>query len=450
MLSKFIDSVLIIDDQEEEVSGLIELFEKNDIWVKYINPPSDRKEIQERFKQPIRNRKLIFLDLKLDDTKTTKDNISTLIRPLLASLIGKNFGSYGIVMWTRNEDHINEFKEKIILDKAKYTLPLFVIGLDKQKYLQNDFNDLFDDLKSKLQQNVAANFLIKWSTLIEYAKNSILQDIFHLAEDYNSQNNNLQYILYHMAKNHFGLGDDFIDDNSILAKEAFSAFSGLFQYHLQLVNLPESCKLFSSPNEIKYIFIKEGYQYEKKGNEYIVNGNPIEKKDLNRKMIDQEIGLLFAKLNSKLLLDFNPFGLKPGNIYIDAGLCYVSKEITSDDIPIVIELSPPCDYANTSKKRGLPKFVSGFISKYDQGRLKKLNSDALYTEAYPLYIENLPIMGDGIYMLTFDFRYINNIHEKELQIKNYKYLFRVKDNLFADILQKMSSYTARLGLSIIR
>ncbi len=449
MLDKFINSVLIIDDREDEVSGLVDLFEKNDIWVTHKNPPKEKNEIEQEF-NPIRNRKLIFLDLKLDESKTTKDNISTIIRPLLTALIGNDFGSYGIVMWTRNEEHIDEFKEKIILDKEKYTLPLFVIGLDKQKYLRDGFDSLLDDLNNGLQQNVAANFLMKWSMSIEYAKNDVLNDIFNLIENYNLQNNNLQFILYHMAKNHIGLGDDFIEDNSIIGEEAFNAFSGLLQYHLQLGNLSESCKLFSNPDEIKYKFFKDETQYEKRGNEYIVDGNQIGKKDPNRKIIDQEIGLLFAKLNSKLLLDFNSIGLKPGNIYIDAGLCYVSKEITSDDLPVIIELSPPCDYANTSKKRGLPKFVSGFISKYDQNRLKKLNSDALYTETYPLYIEDLPIMGNGIYMITFDFRYINNIHEKELLIKNYRYLFRAKDNLFADILQKMSSYTARLGLSIIR
>ena len=59
------------------------------------------------------------------------------------------------------------------------------------------------------------------------------------------------------------------------------------------------------------------------------------------------------------------------------------------------------------------------------------------------------IDNDKIFGIILDFRYINNFSEDEVN-SNFEFIFRVKDKLFADILQKMSSYTARLGLSIIR
>ena len=160
---------------------------------------------------------------------------------------------------------------------------------------------------------------------------------------------------------------------------------------------------------------------------------------------------MYSQLNSKILLDFDGESVKkPGEVFIYNGSNqkYISDKKNKKDIPLVIELSPPCDFAN--KKGANPKIVSGFLTKYSPGRLKQLSSMAIYTESYPLYILGNETFEEGVYLMAFDFRYVNNILKSELDGEKFKYLFTVKDKLFADILQKMSSYTARLGLSIIR
>jgi hypothetical protein len=54
-------------------------------------------------------------------------------------------------------------------------------------------------------------------------------------------------------------------------------------------------------------------------------------------------------------------------------------------------------------------------------------------------------------MIVFDFRYFGMIKEDELKnAAQYQILFRTKDKLFADIIQKFSSHIARLGLAIIK
>jgi hypothetical protein len=462
MLNNFIDSVLIIDDKKDEVKDLIELFQSQDVWTTYFTPKQHESDTIEKNdiekldvicsrEFPFRNRKLIFLDLRLDESKTTKDNIQVILRPLFEKIIGKNFGSYGIVMWTRNEEHIDEFKDKIINDIDKYTLPLFIIGLEKQKYLTDGYDSLIEDLETELGKSVAASFFLKWRIAIENALENILSTITRLVGNFNTQNDNLEFLLYHMAKNNLGINDNLLEDFYALPIEAFEAFSHLLHSDLRKYISAQDCQLFSDIKKIKYTFFENDKKMEKKGQEYILNDRPIPKKDQkNRNTIDEQINTLFSKINSMILLDFKYYGLKPGNIYLDRGLCHVSKEIKDNDIPIVIELSPPCDYANSDKKRGQPKFVSGFLSIYDDKRLKELKSDSIYTEAYPIYLEKTEYYPENIYIISFDFRYINNIAELELRIKNYIFLFRAKDNLFADILQKMSSYTARLGLSIIQ
>src|SRR5690349_16013816 len=61
MLDTFINSALIIDDTVEDILTLSELLEARDIWVKHYTP-SDL----ERLKAPLKNRKLIFMDLQLN------------------------------------------------------------------------------------------------------------------------------------------------------------------------------------------------------------------------------------------------------------------------------------------------------------------------------------------------------------------------------------------------
>ena len=52
--------------------------------------------------------------------------------------------------------------------------------------------------------------------------------------------------------------------------------------------------------------------------------------------------------------------------------------------------------------------------------------------------------------MVFDLRYFGMLDESDLQDANkYKIIFKAKEKLFADILQKLSSYNARLGLSVI-
>lgn len=485
MLNEFINSVLIIDDKEDEVSGLIELLKKHDIWVKHINPPKEKEEIENKF-NPIRNRKLIFLDLKLDETKSTKDNISTIIRPLLTALVGQDFGSYGIVMWTRNEEHIDEFKEKIILDKEKYTLPLFVIGLDKQKYLLDGFDELLDDLNNKLQQNIASNFFINWSTLIEQGRDTVIQSIFELTKGYSDfDNQNLEFLLFHLAKNHIGLHESRIEEYP-LYKEVYKAFLGLLEYEVSS-NLDDlACQLFSDLENLSYV--NPSLNLSKSiHNQFVLGEDKIDLKEVEKnsnhlklcskickkmeiitqekeedikvqidefehklkqlKQLDDEIYILFSKLNTKLLIDEFPNNplIMPGNIYkiIDETGLLIPSYKNKSDTPIMIELTPPCDFANN--KYAYPKFIGGFITKYSENRLRSLASMAIYTETFPLNING------QLSIIAFDFRYISTIPREEVEdINKYKMIFRAKDNLFADILQKMSSYTARLGLSIIR
>ncbi len=444
ILTEVFQKALVIDDKKEEVDNLISHLEKKNIKTVFIEPNDENSDDYfKKFNGFPGN--LIFLDLYLNSMAGAEiRNHIAKIRGILTHIIGKRGIAYGIIVWSSHSDEIKLLQEKLLEDVNDYILPLFIFGMDKEKYkIQPD--EIFVDIASRLKDNVAASFYIKWSNSIEKAKSKVLSDIFGLVQGYEYQNKNLEFLLFQMAKNHIGISDEDLSGYDGLQKDAFNAFSELLSDDLKYF-IPDTCNLFSEMNLIEYTF-KENEEdtFSKKGSEYLKNKIALGKKDPDREKIDSKIFGLYASLNSKILLDFTDFGIiLPGNVYVNNNPCIYSNKMEEGDIPIIIELSPPCDFAN-KKKYAMPKFVSGFITKYD--KVKEIKGDALYTETYPLLI---PKIDEQIYAIVFDFRYVNNISEKELSALGNEFIFRVKDKLFADILQKMSSYTARLGLSIIR
>ncbi len=470
MIEEFIDSVLIIDDNEEEIKDLKNILVKKDIWVTCYNPPKEKQEI-DQISKPFKNRKLVFLDLRIDETKQTIENISVIIRPLLRKIIARDFGNYGIVMWTKHERHIAEFKEKIQKDVNDYQLPLFVIQMDKSKYLRDGFDNILIDLETRLQKNTAANFFINWSNLIQKGKDKAITSIFELIPDYQKQDKNLEFLLFKMAQNYTGIPFDKIDDAYPLSVDAIKAFNDLLISEINSISETNKLKL----NKNEYIFILSS---EDKG-WFIKNKLTDAKKDLMLKKISkeedakikwsicddftkkekkdeilntskEEIINLFSALNSKLLIDevnIKQDKIVPGNVYeikdISSNLKY--HDLPENAIPVIIEMTPPCDFSNNKTK--YPRALSGFIIELskDLKTIDTYKSEKFYSEFWPVKINNT------VKIVIFNFAVLGFVKEDKLKNeKRYKLLFRVKDKLFADILQKMSAYTARLGLPIIR
>lgn len=447
MIENFIDSALIIDDKKDEVEKLISLLTGKDIWVKYYHP----NDIQEtKFK----TRKIIFLDLLLDDSKSEKDNISTIIRPMFTKNFGKEYGTYGIVLWTRHLEWVAEFQKRIQNDFEKYSLPLFIVGLDKTKYLKSgNFDSIFSDLNKILSENIAASFFIVWNTLVNEGKDRAIRNIYSLVKDYDKQNNNLQYLLFYMAKNYTGIPINDIEEYSLYL-DAYRTFNDMVTYEV-ISQKNNSSEIFKNINNIR--FIADNREYSKTISEkYLFDNNEIDLKatknlhDKNIGKLNNEIYLTFSQLNSILLFDdanISQNKVLPGNIYeiVDKRNTLIPENLPPDAKPIIIEISPPCDYTQERMKNS--KVLGGFISKYSGKKYNDYSKEYYYKEAWPIFIKDF----DNPSMIIFDHRYFGSITEEELKDnKKYKLLFRAKNKLFADILQKLTSYNARLGLSIIR
>ena len=420
MITDFIDSVVIIDDKEKEIEELAKKLEEEDISVKMqIVNPQDKQ-----FKNIIplkKYRQLIFMDLSLDDSIDIKNNISTEIRPILSRILPKTKGCYGLVVWSKHTDDISILKEKLLEDKDRYCLPMFIVPFDKSNYLRNGYNGILADLNNILRQDPSATFFIEWHNSIKTAQDNTISKIYSLIPDYSARANDFLYILQKMALNYTGIPSNQLNGYP-LHIDAFKAFDDIL--HAELINCQKSgSNIFSNPVQA---FSKPN-----------------------------DLPNIYAHINAAILIDGNNIdqnSVIPGNIYEIKG---ANSPFKSNKAPqgaknIVIEITPPCDFSNKDK-RVKARLIGGFLINAENDPKKQIDGlkckkECFYSEIYPVIIPQDAVPQ----ILILDFRYFGA--EEDTNLKNarkYKILFRAKPKLFADIIQKFSSHAARLGLSVI-
>ena len=422
MITDFIDRVVIIDDKKEETDNLVQVLKKEDISVDVQLVNSQDKKLSS-IKPLKKYRQIVFIDLSLDDSINIENNISTLIRPILTKILPKSNGCYGLVVWSKHIDDVLKLKEKLMLDIGKYCLPMFVVSFDKNKYLREGYDTILEDLNKELQNDKLAYFFMKWVNTIRQAAGNAIFDIYSLVPDYNKQKTELVYLLYKMALNHTGIPENQIQkQNYNLTTDAYKSFDELLYSDLiNQLNKDTAINLFSFPQQ-----------------------NPWSGK------LQEEIDI-YSKLNTKLFID--SINIKqeipcPGNVYelkqIPNKFC---EGWPKNSTKICIELTPPCDF---SHKKIYSKIICGFLflptKKDNDSLLEFINSfkgDNKYLFWPFEYEQQFSIM-------VFDFRCMISLSDEDLKkTSDYKVLFRVNHKLFADILQKYSSYSARLGMSNI-
>lgn len=431
MIADFINSALVIDDNLDEVKGLSSMLESKGVAVTCYTPDQLPSHLV------LRNRKIIFIDLHIGEKAQRIEGHISKIRGILKDHIGLNFGLYGIVLWTKHLDEERIFEEKIQKDRENnlYTPPLFIVGLDKIKYLKQGKHDcLYEDLDRALNQDRSARFFIKWDHSVMDAQANTITNIYSLIPNYVNRSNDFLYILKQLALNYTGISEDAV--NYPLYIDAFKSFDDIL--HAELINCEKA-----DPDLFNTTQLNE----------------PCTKSLIN----------IYARINSCLLIDENNItagSVVPGNVYevIERSSPYISDKAPSGAQNIVMEITPPCDFSNKNK-RLRARLIGGFLvnvdntdkfktnSKKRKGGLVKAQVDQLNCSNQCYYSEVFPIIvghDKCPKILVLDFRCFGAEDDSNMtNEKKYKILFRAKPKLFADILQKFSSHAARLGVSVI-
>ena len=241
-----IKNVLIIDDNYDEVKGLEDELKKQDVGVICLNA-------DEAMTVNLRPKDLLFLDFMLDDMEDKfKSIMSAKIRPLLNKHFCKK-SPYGIVVWSKHEEKLDVFYEKLYIDALKnkeYDAPLFVIVLDKKQYLQSgNFQNIMSDIEEKIKQSASASFFINWNAGISKASYDSISDIYGLASSFADHDDEIKKILFKLAKSQTEIPkkelEKYITDN-LLSDDAYKTMDEILCSNLKLNDRTFHDNLFSS------------------------------------------------------------------------------------------------------------------------------------------------------------------------------------------------------------
>ena len=418
-LLKDIQTALIIDDDADEIKELQEMLTKRGVYTRIFGPddfvPDEPKTLK--------NHQLIFMDYMLIPGNE-KANESK-IRDILQKICHGDFGAYGLVLWTKHPAQIDLLKEKLTDDaRAKaYITPLFVVGLDKTKYLRHGYASLKDDLNGELEKSKAAAFFFGWRQSVERGADKALMDMYALVPDYKKQEEQFPHILSQLAHLYSGASEKKEAMYQGMNLDACKAFNELLHYDATACQ-GEMVDVFDNP--------------------------PIQ---ISTDQDLAEVLMQKAKLNSKFLIDEtkqNATLVLPGRVY------HVKQTIEQLEVPsaprdskaIAVELTPPCDAQN--KKYVAHRLIGGFMidcpTKEEEisEKLAKLGMGSR-SLVWPIYIEGT------IKILCFDYRCVYTLKDAELGDESkFEMMFTAKNRLFAELLQKFTSHAARFGLAILQ
>lgn len=449
-IEEMLDRVIVIDNLKEEMEDLVERLRKLDIAV-------DAPDYTEDYAQlPVyrHNHQLIFMDLMLDeDVSHLPTNISRVIR-ILNHIAGQGFGPYGLVLWTKHLDKLNqvlkrfesattavpavethqiEEDEVVVEDEPLTNPPVFVIGIDKVQFKATgvwDFSNVIPIINAELQKSNASYFFLRWLSATRQASQDTITSIYNLTSSYKNKEKEIGHLLFLLATNHTGINHTYPG----LTADTYKAFSDIIHPKINAITgselLPDYSKVDTSFKfededtvlaQLNTILFIDGVGIDQ--NE-IVPGNVYQVMDTNLPLIVSEVER--AKLQRK----------KPKSEKLEGYRDY-------DCIPIAIELTPPCDFSN---KKISSRLVGGYMMNYhlNENSNKKISSS---DKTYVLPPVILP--GENIIKyVIFDFRHLYTPSDEQLKDPNqFKVLFRANHSLFSDVLQKFSSHAARLGLN---
>lgn len=446
-IASAIDSVLVVDDKKSEIETLIEELRKKSIQTEYINPAEiDYIDVK-------CGNTLIVLDFELIEGVGHKANIGK-IRGILPK-ITENLKVYGIAFWSKHsEENFDEDMSKKLFDVLKSdidkdisdkTLPnpplYYVVIVDKLEYLNgtHDWSQFFKHFKEALAGNRTATYYYKWSYLMKESIHDVFAEFNEILSEYKyiDRDKIFAFLLYQLTISQLGYEDD---NKAELAKSSFRALTSFVEDVIKRKTDCVTSDIFSGHNNNFNVSDIYGKKYQIQFNKAIaisqIGG------------CDKTIPLSsIAKINTALAFDFKADYAKDrflsGNLYKQfedfESILHIPEKIQlgSDDIKVILEVTPPCDVAQKNCKK--PKFIEGVFLAYACDRnCKEFSKDQFYNFVNPVYYKG------KIYCFVLDF---NALHIKD--IDNNYFIGRANNGLFADILQKYSSHISRLGVSFI-
>lgn len=425
--------VVIFDDKYEEVSLLVETFQRQLIPSIYIKFNDIEGTLDTGFKK-LKNVRLIFSDFVVDTLSGSdpKAILSPIINAFDAT-IDKSNGPFIVVIWSAHSKFKSDFND--MLKSVGYSF--LILELDKVALnASKDIKEVQKKLKSALGHYPYFMKFLGWETAIKDASSSILQ-LFLEQMDHDN-----------IKKHYTQLGQ--------------AAVGKSVHKHL---NSPEQDKAF-------YTTMTSLINDEMEKSVNIESTPPIKIEEADSEGIDQ------VKLNTKILVDQNISRCNenfPGNVYLYdqmISVCHAKHDkieehcsINIDELieevfqrnfldtnkikidnkeiyAVFVEISPFCDHAQKNIKKA--KLLPGLLVKNTMVGSFQSMTPSLYI-SQPLSFSKLN--PDNNFRFCLSFKHLMCMDPTIS--KDFKPLFRLRKEFVNEIQHQQSFYYSRPGLTTL-
>ncbi len=397
-LLKYINGVLFIDDNREDVEQLYKYFEKFNVPCMYINPIDYDGEVS----NSIGFARFVFLDLEYLPGNLNLTNVVSLLRDLSE----KGMKNVVLIMWTLHDDYIEELKE--LLDKKmKKDKPILIFNANKNEFIglsQDEYNSKLNELfHSSIKANPLIFKLLEWEKSANVATYKTFNDIVEISYNETERNFDLPLTLSNMASQ----------------------------------NIPND--KFSSALKVTNDMLIDKIKYETekiKDLQLVV----IENKDLLRKI---NFNLMF--FNSGLEKTY------PGNIYkMEKASLRIDNIINNISIakekwyPIIVDMTPACSFAHSDNLILLNGVIFENITEEERKAL--IRKDGINNFRKDEFLKDSYIKeNQGLCCIILDCFGISIMSKKDITNEP---IMCLKESFRTNLQQKFGNYLGRIGDNI--
>jgi hypothetical protein len=420
--------VAIIDDQLRHAEPLMKIFSQRQIPFTYFSGEYNYLPTAGENSNDIR---VLFLDINLIDDGEHEDKVlKGKLLPVLQSVISEDNYPYILIYWSRHQARRdkNLIEEEIFEKELKERKPIAFLSAIKSDYFNldgtvtddfdNKITSLFNNIDTLIARHPAYCYLLNWENKVHLSADKTLEEIFSAYSKFDSWADNANYIINKLGLSYSGKLSFTGQNAENKIKSSYNALNIVFTDTLEnaLNNSPvknaktlkvsTTAKNLESVNNInKKLLITDEVE------PIHYSGTVIEITD---KKTDTEYeNLLDTILNNK--------GKK--------------AEIIASWKKLWLNVTPLCD--TVQGKTVFHRLVRGVLAP------KEFSKAFFSNEA--TYVSPSFTFDKKDYCIIIDFRQFFTLNRLG-KSKNRKPLFRIRQQLLAEIQSKLSRHINRQGI----
>lgn len=423
--------IAIIDDKITHAEPLMKIFSQRQIPFTYFSGEADYLPQEGDNLNDIR---ILFLDINLIDDGVQNDKVlKGRLIPVIQRVISKENYPYVLIYWSRHDSKKDKkLIEKDIFEKElKDRKPICYYTAMKSDFFERDgdktedfdekISDLFKNIETVIAKNPAYCYLLNWENKVHISADKTLEEIFSAYNKFESWSDNANYIINTLGSSYSGklFAKQSAEDK---IKSSYNALNIVLTDTLEntLNNSP-----VDNAKTLKVSRTTKNLESVHNINKKLLISDEIDPIHYSGTVIEISDKKLDAEYEN--LLDFN---------LTDSG-----KKKRADIIlswkKVWLNVTPLCD--TVQGKVVFHRLIRGVLVVPFKDMKKAFNNN----EA--VFISPIFTLDKTDYCLILDFRHFFTLNQIG-KSKNRKSMFRIRQQLLAEIQSKLARHINRQGI----